>query len=58
MSGSLHFHLMKIIKDIELIRLSQGQIIIPKKKLERKWLSNMNEKEIEDFTSNYLYLFF
>jgi hypothetical protein len=49
---------MKIIKDIELIRLSQGQIIIPKKKLERKWLSNMNEKEIEDFTSNYLYLFF
>ena len=58
MSGSLHFHLMKIIKDIELIRLSQGQIIIPKKKLERKWLSNMNEKEIKDFTSNYLYLFF
>ena len=58
MSGSLHFHLMKIIKDIELIRRSQDQIIIPKKKLERKWLSNMNEKEIEDFTSNYLYLFF
>jgi len=58
MSGSLHFHLMKIIKDIELIKLSQGPIIIPKKKLERKWLSNINEKEIEDFTSNYLYLFF
>ena len=53
MSGSLHFHLMRIIKDIELIRVSQSQVNI-----KRKWFSNINEKEIEDFTTNYLHILF
>lgn len=58
MSGSLHFNFMKNIKDIEIIKASRNQLLIQKLNIKKKWFSNMDEKDIEDFTVNYLHLFF
>jgi hypothetical protein len=58
MSGSLHFHLMRIIKDIEIMRASQNHLLIQQPIIKRKWFSNINEHDIEDFTTNYLHLLF
>ena len=49
----LHFHLSRIVKDIEKIRLQT-----PKKRgIQKKWFSNLTNKDLDDF-SNYLNLFF
>ena len=49
---------MKNIKDIEIIKASQNQLLIQTSNIKKKWFSNMDEKDIKDFTVNYLHLFF
>ena len=50
----LHFHLSRIIRDIERIR-SQT----PKNEyVPKKWFSNMTIKDIDDISYNYLNNFF
>lgn len=57
MSGSLHFHLMRIIRDMEIIRNSQNHILI-QQPIKKKWFSNINQHDVEDFTANYLHILF
>ena len=50
----LHFHLSRIIRDIEKIRAQT-----PKKEyVPKKWFSNMTFKDIDDISYNYLNYFF
>jgi hypothetical protein len=50
----LHFHLSRIIRDIEIIRAQT-----PKKDhIPKKWFSNMTFKDIDDISYNYLNNFF
>ena len=50
----LHFHLSRIIRDIEKIRAQN-----PKKEyIPKKWFSTMTNKEIDDISYNYLIHFF
>ena len=50
----LHFHLSRIIRDIEKIRAQT-----PKKEyIPKKWFSTMTNKDIDNISQNYLNNFF
>tara|TARA_Y100001958_G_C20908144_1_gene327403 strand:+ start:226 stop:384 length:159 start_codon:yes stop_codon:yes gene_type:complete len=50
----LHFHLSRIIRDIEKIRSQTSK----KEYIPKKWFSTMTNKDIDDISQNYLNNFF
>jgi len=50
----LHFHLSRIIRDIERIQSQTRK----KETVSKKWFSNMTIKDIDDISYNYLNHFF
>lgn len=55
---SIHFHLYRIIKDIEKIRNNSLKINPKENKKNYIWFSNLTNKEIDDFGNKYLYYFY